>query len=119
MTGAPVQGLLGGGCSGRQRQWGRKEGGFLAGGGTHQGTTAWPGRCQWRATMANDGRVLRGLAVALSPALRSLKRSFSLVKNHGRILGRAELGWERRLLSCASPVLSCPRTWTPRLASQR
>lgn len=42
--------------------------------------------------MANDGRVLRGLAVALSPALRSLKRSFSLVKNHGRILGRAELG---------------------------
>lgn len=33
MTGAPVQGLLGGGCSGRQRQWGRKEGSFLAGGG--------------------------------------------------------------------------------------
>lgn len=81
--------------------------------------TAWPGRCQWRATMANDGSMLRGLAVALSPALRSLKRSFSLVKNHGRILGKAELGWERRLLSCASPVLSCPRTWTPRLASQR
>lgn len=35
MTGAPVQGLLGGGCSGRQRQWGRKEGGFLAGGVGH------------------------------------------------------------------------------------
>lgn len=37
MTGAPVQGLLGGGCSGRQRQWGRKEGGFLAGGGARTG----------------------------------------------------------------------------------